>query len=312
MPVFDDPLDEGDATPAPAAKAGEQKAAPKQEQTSRFHPRFLKEAEKFGLAQEDIDACKDNAELRSLIEFERESVRAEQARQPGRGGERTQQQQQPASPPPPPPPPPPEPEWSFEEAFDHVDPAIAKELKRLGKQLLKATKNGDKDRYDELKEEIAGLKAENEALRAQNSPVVRKINKVLAEYEHLFGTEEERDADPEGRLAMQFRWLDDEMKRRKEAGRLTASVEKDLRDAIAKLFPGATAGKDAQPAPAKKTRVEEWSDAGSHPATHRNGADRSGKPGGKKAAVQKVKEFKREQGIGDEDDADDLGDDDEI
>jgi hypothetical protein len=306
----DDPLDDGEVTPVSQSA----KPAAAEPKPSRFHPRYLKEAERLGLAEGDIEACANNAELAELIRFERDSVRAEQARQPGRGGDRAQQSQPtPASPPPPPPPA--EPDWSFGEAFDHVDPAIANEIKRLGKQLLKATKNGDKDRYDELKEEIAGLKAENEALRAKDSPIVKKINKVLAEYTHLFGTEDDRADDPEGLNAKRFRWLDDEMSRRKEAGRLTQSVEKDLRDAIAHLFPGSEGGKEAAQAPAKKPakpRVEEWAEAGSHPATHRNGAQQTNKPGGKKAAAQKVKEWKREQGVDDDLGEDDFDDDDEI
>jgi hypothetical protein len=311
MPVEDDdgPLDEG----APAVRADKKSAPPaRQDQpSSRFHPRFLKEAEKYGLSQEDIEACKDNAELRGLIEFERSSVAEERSRQAGRGGDRSQQARpEPTSPPTPSP----EPEWTLSpEAEAAAADEIKAELKRLGKALLKATKNGDKDRLEELQEEIKQLKDEREVEKIKNSPFMRKVNKVLAQYENLFGTEDERAENPTGRKAQQFRWLDEAMTERKAQGKLTGDVEKDLHTTIAQLFPGAKAGgTDAAPTSqtSVKTRAQNWGDAGTPPASHRNGADQSGKPGGKKAAAAKVREQQRAAGFAVEDDFDDLEDDD--
>lgn len=282
-------------------------AVPKQPKPSRFHPRFLKAAEELGISDSDVEACNDNAELRGLIDFERQSIQAEQSRNRNRPQDRQQQVQQPVSPPPPPPA---EPEWAFGGDMSHVDPAIATELKRLGVALLKSTKKGDKDRIDELREEIAELKKENEAIRAKDSPGRRRIDRTLAKYESLFGTQDDREAEPHGRLAMQFRWLDEYLTGQQEQGKLTGSPEKDISAAIAHLFPGAKpAGKEAPPEAQPKSnngvsRQELWSDSGTPPTSRRNSVEQTGKPGGKKAAAAKIRAKMREDGYDSPDDSD--------
>lgn len=307
----DDDFDDGSETPTPKPKPAAQQQATT---PSKFHPRFVREAEKYGISQEDIDACKDNAELRELVEFERREVET-QSRQTGRGGDRPQPTQTATSPPPPPPP---EPEWEIEHN-EALGDEVKAELKKLGNALLKATRRGDKDRIEALENEIAEHKAELAKERQRNHPLVKRANKVMEKYTHIFATEEERDADPSSVYAANFERLNRYMfGKMKEQGKLTMVPEKDIPFAIAHLFPGAKpVGTDAPPATpgAKgsngKTRAETWADAGTPPATHRNGAERSGKPGGARAAAQKVREFQRSQGIDAGDDSDDY-DDDEI
>lgn len=319
----DDPLDEG-TPPSRKNKEGNEPPKPSRTQASgtpnptKFNPRYLKDAEKLGIPQEEIDACASNGELRDLLEYEQRKVEAARPTQPGRGGERSQQQQQPTSPPPPPPP---EPDWALSEEFENeAAPSIKNEIKRLGKELVKATKRGDEDRIESIEKKIDALAQRLDRAEAANSPTVRKINKVLSQYEHILGTEESREDDPEGDEAWRFRRLDEYMRKMKEQGRLTNDVAKDLQTAIGRLFPGAKPGgtdaapdsRNGQPKPAGKTRADDWRDAGTPPTSHRNSADQSNKPGGKRGAAAKVRETLREQGYDTPDDSDDLDDDGEI
>ncbi len=312
MPREDDdgPLEEG--TPAAASNAPKPAGQPK----SKFNSILLRDAERVGMSQQEIDECENNSELRSMIVHMRKMAQDQHTRQPGRGGDRDTVPQTTASPPPPPAA---EPEWELGQGSDVLGDEIKAELKRLGGHLLKATKKGDKDRVEALEEEIAELKAEREREKFKNSPFMRKVNRVLAKYEALFGTEEEREENPTGRKAQQFRWLDEAMTEKKKQGKLTGDVERDLQTTIAQLFPGAeSGGTDAAPAPrpakpaSTQTRAEAWSDAGTPPASHRNGAERAGKPGGKRAAAAKIREKLREDGYDTGDDSDDLDDEDDI
>lgn len=306
MPQNDDDFDDG--TPSPKPKGGNDAA--QQKPASKFLQRYVRDAEKLGIPQDEIDACTTNSELRELVEYETRKAEQSRARL-GRSGDRTQQQQQAVSPPPPPPK---EPDWTLsEEAERDVAAPIKGELKRLGKELVKATKRGDEDRIEAIEKKIDAIAQRLERTEAANSPIVRAINRTLAKYPALFGdTPDDRESNPRSVFARNYKFLDEEMMRRREAGELTENVERDLHAAIADLFPGAKpAGKEATPGsqPARRTRADAWADAGTPPASHRNGADTTGKPGGKKAAAAKVREKLREAGYDAGDDYDDSDDD---
>lgn len=310
----DDTLDEG--KPSPKAKPQDPPAA----KPSRFHSRYLKDADGLGISQEEIEECKDNAELSALIRHERDRIAAEQTRnrQPARHREPVAQPVATS-----PPPPQPEPKYTFKKNLDHVDTDLREALQDLANDLVKATKRGDKDRIDEVMEEIKSLKEENAALRAKSHPLVRKANKILDTYPALFGTQDDRE-DPSSREAKLAKMVEEHIfGTMQEEGSYTGKPEKDIPAAVVALFPGVKpGGKESPPAsqdhangqPAKKSRVDTWADAGDVPPTDRNGAARTGKPGGTKAAVQKVREKRRELGIsvGDDDIDDDIEDDDDI
>lgn len=306
----DDTLDTGKPTPK-----GQPQPEP-QAKPSRFHSRYLKDAERL-LTPEEIEECSSNAELRDLIEHAEKRVAAEEERSRSRQSRRQEPAQQVVSPPPPPP----EPQkYKFKKNLDHVDADLREALQDLADDLVKATKKGDKDRIDDVLEKIEALEAENKALRAKNHPGVRKANKILDSYQ-MFGTQEDRE-DPNSREAKLAKMVEDHIfGTMQEEGSFTGKPEKDIPAAMAVLFPGVKpGGKEAPPAsrngheengkPAK-SRVDTWADSGDVPPTQRNGADRTGKPGGTRAAVQKVKEKRRELGLtGGDDDADDDLDDD--
>lgn len=285
----------------------------------RFPAPMIREAERLGLSDADIESCETTAELRDMIQVEQNAARLKSEERLGKTKSR-----EPAPPASPPPPPPPEEEWKFDTDLeaDGYDAKVVNELKKLGKAVLKAKKTGDKDERDEI---IAELQQRIERIESRNHPLVKRGRAAVAKYPNLFGSEFDEDGNPPedsderaryGRL-MKYLFVpfNDE-----GSIRATGNPEQDVAAAVKKLFgqdtPGATPAPTPQPAPAApaKPRTETWATSGQGEPTNRNGTDRTGKPGGEKEAKKKVRAKLRGMGFPVDPDGDDDGDldDDEI
>jgi hypothetical protein len=262
----------------------------------RFPSRMMKEAEEYGFSPEELDEIETTADLRELLAYERSKQGERKAAQMGRvatGREGSQQGNAPAPPAPPEekPAPPPEDEWNFENDLSYLEESAQKEMKRLGKAALKASKSASKDELAELKKQLEETQATLQSLQAANHPAVIRAEKlVTTKYSGLFGAG--KDAEPGSWEAYRYKQLIDFINGPfAESGKATRIPEKDIPAAIAILFPGSKADGDEpeptpQPAPKKavapptkpatNSRIEEWNQSGQAAPTGRNGAEKTG------------------------------------
>ena len=280
----------------------------------RFHPRYLTEAHRLGIPPGEIEACANNSELRELVEYERRAVAEEQRSQAAAAQQRqtradsggaapkphlNQNQDQVDD----------EEDWKFEddEVEEMLDPKIKKELKRLGK----ATKlsKADRELMKTLQEQLEEARAEIAAMKANSDPKVQLAISTFAKYPALFGDGRPADGTPEAiRQKMTMDYIFGAMK---ASGEFTGDPAKDIPKAVAVLFPAHTQAAAPPAAKDKSSRVDQWNDSAQLTPTNRNGADRTGKPGGRGAAARKVAEKRRELGLIPDDFDDDIDFDDD-
>lgn len=299
---FDD-----DVVPEVAAKA----VAPAQ---SRFPSRLVKDAEAIGISPDHIEECGSATDLFVLIQNERSKISESRREQAGRV---TPAKEALPATVPAPPVTPAEEEYKFDEDFERdVDPSIKKEVLKIRKLIAEAKRDGDKSEVAELKKKLDETNATIERMNARNHPLQKRANTHVLKYPALFGTELDDDGIPtEAKSRYRFQKMVDFTFNERDAegkNRATGNPEKDIDTAVAFLFPGHELAAET-PAPPPKTksangsRIAQWAESGQAATTARNGADRSGVPGGTKGAVKKVAEVMKKHGVdpGDTDDDDD-------
>lgn len=308
-PIKDDQGDFDD--PATARAAAPAKA--KEVEKPRLLPRLVAAAEKYGISPDEIESCGTNQELSLLIDHERREQQAIRRQSMGGGGN-PKDRVAPVSPPPPPSPPTEEdPKFQFLDEKENYDPALTKELKAIIKRLNAAEKKGDDDRVEALKKELAEARAEINGIKAANDPIQLRANAYMAQFPEFFGSPVVSGGgstrqDYNVRNVVQYVFEKD------SSGNMphnTGNPEKDI--AAAMKFLGLV--KQQEPAkPGKNGKAasaaDAWAESGQAEPTNRNGVDRSGVPGGRKAAVKKAAEKMAEMGYEPGDINDDPDDDD--
>lgn len=312
--------DQGDFDDAETART----AAPAKEKPAekpRFLPRLVAAAEKYGISPEDIDACGSNQDLSLLIDHERREQASARRQSTGGGGDtsRTPSGRTAPTVTSPPPPPPVEEEIKFAhlDERDNYDPALTKELKAIIKRLNAAEKRGDDERVEELKRELSEARQEIRGLQAASDPIQIRANNYMAQFPKLFGApvvngRGSSRQDYNVRNIVQYVFEKDANGNEPHN---TGNPERDI--AAAMKFLGLSEP-DAAPKPGAnghkrqvQSATDAWAESGQAEPTNRNGAARSGVPGGKKEAKKKVAEKMQEMGL-EPGDIDDDPDDDEI
>ncbi len=314
----------GKPTPQQQPKA-ETTPEPEPAPKSRFPARMVREAEEFGFTQEDLEECATTADLSSLLKYEREKqsdLRASKLGRAGTGREGSPATEVPTSPAPVVKQPTPEPEeqWVFEEDMTYAEDWLKKEMGRLGKAVLKASKgSASKEELADLKKQLAEANTTISALKSANDPGLKRAMTVVEKYPALFGTEfNEHGFPPEGTDEFdRFVMMTNKIRRLHQDGKATVP-EKDIPAAIASLFPGAKADGEevvappvtppskqraaqvvvtptAKPAEKNGThsRIEEWNNGAQAVPTGRNGADKTGIASDKEAKKEIAKHLRK-------------------
>ncbi len=317
------------APPAPLPVAEEiEPEVPKR----TFHPRLVQAAEDLGLSEADIQGCESTADLQFLIRLAQQDARRVRDAQMGRtGAERDGPHTPggtapaPVSPPrgvSPAEPPAEEDVWNFENDLSWTHESVRKELARMGKAILKASKGeSSKKELEEMKKELAETKQLLQALQSNTDPRVTRAQSILGQYPHLFG---QLDNEPEKSPRRKnynklIAYITGPME---AAGERTGLPEKDIPAAMAVLFPKETRSEEdtvleelpsqpvRRPQPKPVDRVEDWNGATQAVPTSRNGNLRDTGRGDDKAAKKAIALELRKQGVqvSDADYDDDLED----
>lgn len=284
----DDTFD-GDDTPAIPPKA----------EPPKFKSRYLRDAEDMGLSEADINDCENNAELVELIRYEREKQTARRNTTPERPRREEPVSEARTATGKEAPLPEAEEDWAVDDEEGYLNDKVKAELKRLGKELLKAKKGSSTDRIEKLEKMVQAQQEiiENQARRSH--PLVKRGNAAVQKYKSLFGTEFDEDGKPPAGTFERFQY--DKLMLHlfgSKDGEYPAHVNMDLdpevnvERAVKKLFgeaaaAGHVAADDDDEEKPSKSRAADWRDAGQAPPTNRNGSTRTGIPdrSGKEARV---------------------------
>lgn len=273
----------------------------------KFKSVYLRDAEELGISQEDIDECDTNGELLDLLRHQREKLADRRRSQPATEqrkpqfdpeGERSGSTKPAAAAEV-------EEDWALDDE-SMVDEFLAKEIKKVGKELLKAKKAGNNsERIEKLEKLVERQQAMMENQARRNHPLVRRGNAAVQKYAKLFGTEFDEDGrPPEGTFErLQYDKLMVHL-----FGNGTEAypphVEKDLDPevnvarAVKKLFGIASAEPaeeeeetetEPEPKPKPASRIANWNGSGQAAPTNRNGASRTGIPDKSGREARKVK-----------------------
>lgn len=305
--------DDFEDTPLETAPAPEKKVKPEEPDTTRFKSRYLRQAEELGIDLVDIQECETNAELLEMIRDERDRKVARREAAPVRETRKPPVEEPVAKPAEA------DEEWVIEADEEWIGEHVKGELKRLGKELLKAKKSSSQsERVEKLEKLVEAQQRVLEAQARRSHPLVRQGNAAVAKYPSLFGSEFDEDGCPPADSYERFRY--DKLIRYLfgVAGddRYPPHVNHDVspaesvRKAVMKLFPDAAELKPAEDEaeevakPKAGSRVADWNKSAQAPPTNRNGADRTGIPD---RTGKEAKKAARQVGLDDaEADDDDL------
>lgn len=309
-------------------------AAPKSEPAAKKFPsRLVAEAESFGFTPEEIQEYESAQDLRDAVRHEQLKVARQQEQRVGRaegGGGRSAAAEvatvEPGKPAAPAAAKAEEEDWKFEDDLEAegYDPKLLKEIKRLGKLVIKAEKKGDDEKVKALEAKIAGLEGYIQKVETRNNPLVKRANAMFAKFPNLFGDNFDEDGRPPANSAEAFRYqstLDYLLKPIDDSGktRYTGNPEKDIAAAVKFLFgvelpgeePAAPKKAPASPgSPATVDRLAVWRGGTQATPTQRNGAERSGVPGGDQGAAKVVNGYLKAKGLPTDDALGDDSDDD--